>query len=118
VTTLARCTFTTLALNAKVHSMLNRVGERQAKRHTQTHAQFEGHLTKAVDALKREERLDGAAQRRLLLRDIDSEIDAVQAAYDTYKKHAKLDVSQRERFEMVFASLRAKIREKERALSA
>jgi hypothetical protein len=112
--TAAKYAFATLAVTAKVHRLLDKVGSQQARQREQT---FDDNLTSTLRELEQHE--EPPAQRDTRhdeLSSIKRDFDKVEQLYKGYKKHEHLPETVAQRFDRIFSDIREKIRQKELAL--
>lgn len=113
-TTTARYAFATLAVNAKLHKLLDSMAGQQGVGHEQDVLAFDAHLAAALHQL--EQRNDAPLRREVRhaeLSLIKRDFNAVEELYRAYKERSQLPETVAERFDRIFSEINEKIRQKE-----
>jgi hypothetical protein len=108
MTTAAHYAFSVLALSAKVHRLLDRVGEAHERRRKAEGLAFDDHIAAAVQKL-----LPDVQQRQVELAGLREELALLEHSFHELKAQQPLPKNIILRFEMLIAKLQQQIAVKE-----
>ncbi|MBR9692461.1 hypothetical protein GOV07_00860 [Candidatus Woesearchaeota archaeon] len=109
MTTAANYTFASLALSAKLHKLLDKMG---ASDGVAQDSAFNAELEQALDTLEGQPSMRDEA-RHLELMLLKRDFEALEELYTSYKEKEKLPATATEKFEAAFTAIKDKIKEKE-----
>ena len=112
--TAAKYAFTTLAVSAKLHRLLDSMGGQRTGEEGLT---FDTHLSEALHQL--EQRNNSPLRREARHEEltlIKRDFGAVEQLYQEYKERSHLSETMAQRFDRIFSEINEKIKQKESAL--
>lgn len=104
MTTIANYAFSSLAVSAKLHRLLHRVG---VHKHQEKAREFDAALASAVGTIAPK-----TSAHRAELHKLRAELSFLEEYYREYREKTSVSVEMSRRFEQLFAALRDKIEEK------
>jgi hypothetical protein len=113
MTTLARSLFANLSVSAKIHRSLASVQQHQVRRHHDAVRAFDTAVASAVQTLAPRP----ASERDRRIAQLRADFDQLERAYEAMKLREDIPLLLRPRFNTLFASIRQRLLEKERATS-
>ncbi len=108
----ARYAFASLALSGRLHRLLDRMGERQHRRHAQDILAFDAEIDGALARIERKEPAIRDDARGMELSLIRQDFEEIERLYAAYKARNEVPESVAQRFDRVIDGIREKLKEK------
>ncbi len=108
----ARYAFASLALSGRLHRLLDRMGERQHRRHAQDVLAFDAELDSALSKIARKAPAVGDDAHGMELSLIRQDFEEIERLYAAYKERDAVPEGVAQRFDRIFDGIREKLKEK------